>query len=709
MEVPKKEPNTEDINQESPSEISPKNKSVFKNIYWVFVTLPLLLVITFVVYSWLSGTVPGPGPKASPKPSDKSKVNLSMKKFSSLEEMKAYLEEASAAKDLGFYSIATPRNMETFDTGSSPSDISVPQPAMGVPEFGGGGAKAERVSETNVQVTGIDEPDIVKTDGKEIYYSQAGYYRYFPIPIIDRPDGVVMNQEEKDTTVPPKPEYLTRIIRGFPPGDLKEDSSIDKTGDLLLVDNMLLVFPNGSYYGSNSSQTINGFDISDPTNAKEEWDIELDSRVTIVDTRLYKDKIYLVTRQRINRNKPCPIKPMLVNGREIVMECNDIYYPGVNAPADVTFNVMKINPQNGEIEEKSSFIGSSGMSIVYMSPNAIYTTYTYYNSIFDFLYGFFAENAGDLIPESIVEDMKKVKEYDLSDAAKMTEFENIIVEWMDGLSEDEMLRVENELTDKMENYAQEKGRDLESTGIAKINLQNLEVDSTGVVPGHPLNQFALDEYKDNLRIAVTINNDLGGESANDVYVLDSSLNEKGSVKNLGLDESIYSVRFIKDQGYLVTFKQIDPFYVLDLSDPTNPQMTGELKIPGYSSYLHPLSEEMILGIGKEEGKVKLAVFDVSDPSDPKEKDKYMLDEYWSDILDTHHAFLLDSKHEIFFLPGSKGGYIFSYEEDDLSLEKAVKDVQAARAIYLEDYLYILGREITVLNENDWTEVNSLSF
>ncbi len=707
MEVPKKESDTKHINQESNSKKFSKKINVFKNIYWFFVSLPLLLVIIFVIYSLFSDPVPGPGPKASLKPPDKSKFNLSMKKFTSLEEMKAYLEEASAAEDLGFYSIITPRSMETFDINSSQSDINVEAPIMGIPEAGGG--RAERVSETNVQVVGIDEPDIVKTDGKEIYYSQAGYYQYFSTPTIDRSDGVVMNQEEKDTRVPSKPEYLTRIIRGFPPEDLKEYSSIDKTGDLLLVDNMLLVFPSGSYYGSNSSQTINGFDVSDPTNAKEEWDIELDSRVTIVDARLYKDKIYLVTQQRINRNKPCPIKPMLVNGREIVMECNDIYYPGVNAPADVTFNVMKINPQNGEIEEKSSFIGSSGMSIVYMSPNAIYTTYTYYNSIFDFLYGFFAENAGDLIPESIVEDMKRVKEYDLSDAAKMTEFENIIVEWMDGLSEDEMLRVENELTDKMENYAQEKGRDLESTGIAKINLQNLEVDSTGVVPGHPLNQFALDEYKDNLRIAVTINNDLGGESANDVYVLDSSLNEVGSVKNLGLDESIYSVRFIKDQGYLVTFKQIDPFYVLDLSDPTNPQMTGELKIPGYSSYLHPLTEEMILGIGKEEGKVKLAVFDVSDPSDPKEKDKYMLDEYWSDILDTHHAFLLDSKHEIFFLPGNKGGYVFSYDEGNLSLEKAVKDVQAARAIYLEDYLYILGREITVLNENDWTEVNSLSF
>ena len=192
------------------------------------------------------------------------------------------------------------------------------------------------------------------------------------------------------------------------------------------------------------------------------------------------------------------------------------------------------------------------------------------------------------------------------------------------------------------------------------------------------------------------------------YILDNNLEFQGAVQDLGLGERIYSVRFLQDKGYVVTYREIDPFYVLDLSDPTNPEVKGELKIPGYSSYLHPLAGDRILGIGKENWKVKLSLFDVSSPSDPKEAAKYILDESWSDVLSTHHAFLLDSKHNIFFLPGSKGGYIFSYENDELKLVKAVSQRGVRRAIYINDYLYIISdEEISVLNEKDWERVNEL--
>jgi len=192
--------------------------------------------------------------------------------------------------------------------------------------------------------------------------------------------------------------------------------------------------------------------------------------------------------------------------------------------------------------------------------------------------------------------------------------------------------------------------------------------------------------------------------------LDQDLQIVGSVQDLGLTERVYSVRFIEDKGYVVTFRQIDPFYVLDLSDPTNPELKGELKIPGYSSYLHPITKDKILGIGMEGSNVKVSLFDVTSPEDPQEMDKYTLSEYWSDILNTHHAFLLDSKHEIFFLPGSKGGYVFSYKDDKLSLTKAVSEISAKRAIYIEDYLYIVGEnKIVVLDEISWERVNDIEF
>ncbi|HNY97987.1 MAG TPA: beta-propeller domain-containing protein, partial [Candidatus Pacearchaeota archaeon] len=196
-------------------------------------------------------------------------------------------------------------------------------------------------------------------------------------------------------------------------------------------------------------------------------------------------------------------------------------------------------------------------------------------------------------------------------------------------------------------------------------------------------------------------------SANDVYVLDGSLKTIGSVTNLGLQERIYSARFIADKGYVVTFRQTDPFYVIDLKDPKNPKLAGELKIPGYSGYLHPISKDKILGIGQENWQVKLALFDVSDPQNPKELDKYLLKEGYSDAINNHRAFLLDQKHQVFFLP-AQGAYIFSYKDDKLQLAKALSVDQARRAVYINDYLYVFSNNsLIILDENNWEKVKSL--
>jgi len=306
-----------------------------------------------------------------------------------------------------------------------------------------------------------------------------------------------------------------------------------------------------------------------------------------------------------------------------------------------------------------------------------------------------------------------LESYEISDQAKYTEFTILMERYYNSLSDDERLRVENEMENRISDYFKLHKRELGKTGIIKIELEKFGISATGDIPGRPLNQFSLDEYQENLRVATTVGEGFWGfggqrESANDVYVLDKNLKILGSVKDLGLTERIYSVRFIEDKGYLVTFRQIDPFFVLDLSDPEKPELKSQLKIPGYSSYLHPITKDKILGIGKEGSNVKISLFDVSNPENPTEISKYNLDEYWSDILNTHHAFLLDSKHQIFFLPGSRGGYIFSYKENKLELKRAVSDISAKRAIYINDYLYIIGEnKIVVLNELNWEKVNEL--
>ena len=196
---------------------------------------------------------------------------------------------------------------------------------------------------------------------------------------------------------------------------------------------------------------------------------------------------------------------------------------------------------------------------------------------------------------------------------------------------------------------------------------------------------------------------------NDVYVLDSKLKQIGSLQGLGLNEQIYSVRFLGETAYVVTFRQTDPFYVIDLSAPKSPRLAGELKIPGFSSYLHPISTGKVLGVGQEGNEVKLSLFDVTDPGNPVEKSKYLLNEYWSEVSSNHHAFLQDARHEVFFMPGGNGGYVFSYANSELSLTKAVGESGIKRAIFINDFMYLISEsEIVVLDENNWNEIGSLS-
>ncbi len=603
--------------------------------------------------------------------------------FTSEEDFKAYLQEAQTGYSMWSQSLGGARAPAFEEVSGMPTDgkIAIPAP--------------ERVSETTVQVAGIDEPDIVKTDGQNIYFSSEGVYYW---------------REWGESIPPSRSMGETKIIKAFPPADLDIEGKIDKRGNLLLYGDILIVF---------SGDTIYGYDISDSKNPKKKWTMDLESKNYVLGARLYQDKVYLITKTTVDYHHPCPIRLLSVNDSPLEIKCADIYHPSIPVPVDVTYNTIVFDPLSGDVQKSVSFIGSSNSSVVYMSENALYITYSYYESIIKFFFNFLKAEATDIMPNWFIEKLEKLEGYDISDASKLTEFSILLDRYYNSLSDDERLRVENELENKMGDYYKAHKRDLEKTGIVKIGLDEFNILASGNVPGRPLNQFSLDEYDNHLRIAVTVGENVFGwgfgirgasKSANDVYVLNKNLKIVGSVKDLGLEERIYSARFIEDKGYLVTFRQIDPFFVLDLSDPNNPQLKGELKIPGYSSYLHPISKDKILGIGKEGSKVKISLFDVSSPENPNEVSKYTLSEYWSDILNTHHAFLLDKKHQIFFLPGSKGGYVFSYTNDQLSLTKAVSGVRARRAIYINDYLYIIGdNELVVLNEIDWERINELEF
>jgi hypothetical protein len=194
-----------------------------------------------------------------------------------------------------------------------------------------------------------------------------------------------------------------------------------------------------------------------------------------------------------------------------------------------------------------------------------------------------------------------------------------------------------------------------TTDIHKFDASTPEATTylaSGSVEGYLLNQFAMDEHRGVLRVASTTTPGWWGsgtESESRVTILDQvggELVAVGMVDGLGETEQIYSVRFMGDIGYVVTFRRTDPLYTLDLANPRQPEVVGELKIPGYSAYLHPLADGLLMGVGQDatdEGQVRgtqVSVFDVGDLSDPKRIDTYTLGEGTNSQVEyDHHAFL----------------------------------------------------------------------
>ncbi len=203
-----------------------------------------------------------------------------------------------------------------------------------------------------------------------------------------------------------------------------------------------------------------------------------------------------------------------------------------------------------------------------------------------------------------------------------------------------------------------------STAIHKFSLNGsdpAEYEASGSVRGHLLNQFAMDEYEGRLRVATTDGPPWGFNDTSESFVIvleqqGDQLVEIGSVGEMGKGERIFSVRFIGEAAYVVTFRQVDPLYVVDLSDPANPVVAGELKILGYSAYLHPIGEGRLIGIGQEgteDGRTlgaKVSLFDVSDPSDPREVDNWVMEDSYTDVEWDHHAFLYWAPEQIMVMP-----------------------------------------------------------
>ncbi|WP_227394692.1 beta-propeller domain-containing protein [Jeotgalibacillus aurantiacus] len=227
------------------------------------------------------------------------------------------------------------------------------------------------------------------------------------------------------------------------------------------------------------------------------------------------------------------------------------------------------------------------------------------------------------------------------------------------------------------------GRFNANTKIYKFAINDLDVQfvAEGTVRGTILNQFSMDEHEGYFRIVTTDGSTFGEnrDSTNNLFILDEGMNITGSVEDLAIGERIYSARFMGDKAYMVTFRETDPLFVIDTADPANPEVLGELKIPGFSNYLHPLDENHLIGFGNEtslsatkpgepplvlqEG-MKISLFDVTDFSNPVEKDVEVIGGRgtYSPIMHDHKALFQHKERNLYGFP------INLYNQEDLNSE-----------------------------------------
>lgn len=259
------------------------------------------------------------------------------------------------------------------------------------------------------------------------------------------------------------------------------------------------------------------------------------------------------------------------------------------------------------------------------------------------------------------------------------------------------------------------------TVIRRLSYQDgkLKAEASGMVGGYIHDSFCIDEYKGYLRVITT------EKETNSVYVLDEKLKTVGSIEGLAEDERVYSARLMGDVGYFVTFRETDPLFSVDFSDPKKPEIIGELKIPGFSEYLHFYGEDMLLGIGMDVDEdgfttngVKLSMFDISDNTDVKEVQKYVMKNVYSaDVMYDYRAALIDvGKNIIGFSANSGDGesyYVFSYDEDKgfaCLMEETINGTgyQTARGVYIDQVLYVVkGNIIEAYGMEDYKKVGDI--
>ena len=581
--------------------------------------------------------------------------------------------------------------------------------------------------ETNEQVQGVSEADIIKNDGKylyivnpenanwDTYYRECSlYYNYKngleettagvqstpgynpnADDIIDAEKPEATEKEEKNTeakvvTELPELEYSCEIsiIEPTGKGELKNINKIEiakperedifymNVQEMYVVNNRLIAILNcqlkreennanekvsfDCLYGGSSGKNITmavSYDISDRNKVKEEW-------------RVFQDGGYISSR---------------LIGDELVLLSN--YYVDISQDVDVVKESCV--PENSCDGKEFSRVAVNDICIM----EDVYDTSYLVASVLD------TDDENTLKTEAVLGAGQNVycttetlyatsTEYNYNDTRKAEVF---------GLS------------------------GAEKTQIYKFDIRNYDIKylKNASIDGSALNQFSMDEFNGYLRIATT-SGDWGENLINQVYVLDSNLETVGLLKDIAKGERIKSVRFTGNTAYVVTFVQTDPLFVIDLTDVKAPKILGELKIPGYSAYLHPVADGLVMGVGLDgtetgtNGGMKVSLFDVSDPTKPVECGKFTMSGYENDEVQVyvdsdayydHKALCWDAQNKIMYIPYSKNIHRWAYT-DGGNYSKTTAGIVALKVNEEEKTLKVAGAYIA--NSTDYAQPRELS-
>lgn len=469
----------------------------------------------------------------------------------------------------------------------------------GVPATADAGSHAH--SNTNVQVQGVDEGDLVKTDGDYIYSIQGGQVRIvraYPAKDMALVASIKMEDGFYPTEVYVDGDRLVVIGSGW---DAQADNASGST------DKLAIWWPIGD-----PKTLARVYDISDRAQPALEREVSFSGNY--LTSRKVGDSIYLMgrsypsfylaaTRAEIaakpakatrQTTLPTVADTAVASGKGQALALNRLYYfPGFVDPDYVIIAGFRLSQPKTPADIKS-YLGAG--ELAYASTGAIYLSAANYDAVI--------AEGGEAIPAS-----------------------------------------------QIYSFAIDQG-------VSRFR-------AAGEVPGTVLNQFSMDEANGYFRIATTVSRwvqtgDTGEtQSWNNIYNLDKDLRIAGRLEHLAEGERIYSARFLGDRCYLVTFRQVDPLFVVDLATPDAPKVLGELKIPGFSNYLHPYDAQHILGFGQDTdengqvtGGVKLALFDVSDVTQPKLRHSLMIGKEgsYSDVFYDHKALLFDKERSLLGFP-----------------------------------------------------------